>query len=381
MSITDLPLVNACINTAVAVLLVWGYLLIKQGRREAHERAMLAAVGLSALFLASYLTYHFQHGSTKFQGEGAIRYVYFAILLSHTILAVVNLPFVIMTLLRALKRDFDAHKRIAKSTWAVWVYVAITGPLVYLMLYQLFPGAPSAEAAKVEHGAQPAPVEPSPEAKAAFEAALALHRQEKDREALAKYREASALGHLGARCYSATIAARLGEVKTATVTIEEVLAKDPTNRHCRVLEARALVNAQRSEEAIPLLEAVVREEPNNAFFHASLGYAYFRRMWYPKAAEAFEKSIAIDASMPANVFNAGYAHFLENELAKAKPLLERSLAQGLSGEPAERAREAVEVITGRAWVCPMHPEEIGKPGDTCSECGMKLQVSPKALKE
>lgn len=344
---------------------------------------MLAAVGLSALFLASYLTYHFQQGSTKFTGQGPIRYVYFAILLSHTVLAVVNLPFVLMTLSRGLKRQFDAHKKIAGATWAVWVYVAITGPLVYLMLYQLFPGGPdvAGAATKTEAAAVRAGTPPSAEAQAAFDAALQLHKQEKDSEALAKYRQASDLGHLAARCYSATIAARLGEVKTATAAIEQVLAEDPTNTHCRVLEARALVNASRSEEAIPLLEAVVREDPSNAFFHASLGYAYFRRMWYPKAAAAFEKSVALDPSLPANVFNAGYAYFLESDFAKAKPLIDQALAAGLTGEVLERARESHAVITGEAHVCPMHPEEVGAPGSSCSECGMKLQVSPKALRE
>jgi putative membrane protein len=146
MSVADLPHLNAAINTLVALLLLAGALLAKGGRREAHKKVMLTAIGLSALFLASYLTYHFQHGSTKFTGEGWIRPVYFTILLTHTVLAVVSLPFIVTAVLRGLRGDIAGHRKIAKLTWAMWFYVSVTGPVVYLLLYQLYPAQPAAVA-------------------------------------------------------------------------------------------------------------------------------------------------------------------------------------------------------------------------------------------
>lgn len=139
MQVKDLPHFNAVINTIVALLLVAGLLLVKRGRREAHKRVMTAALMLSVVFLASYVVYHYGYGSTKFTGTGIARPIYFALLLSHTILAVVNLPFVIVTVARAWRGDFAAHRKIARYTWYMWFYVAATGPLVYLMLYQVYP--------------------------------------------------------------------------------------------------------------------------------------------------------------------------------------------------------------------------------------------------
>ena len=114
-----------------------GYLLIRAGRREAHRRAMLAALGCSALFLLSYLVYHFQVGSVRFQRGGAIRSVYLAILLSHTVLAVAVLPLVLVTTARALRGRFDDHRRVARWTLPVWGYVSVTGVVVYWMLYRM----------------------------------------------------------------------------------------------------------------------------------------------------------------------------------------------------------------------------------------------------
>jgi uncharacterized membrane protein YozB (DUF420 family) len=137
LTLRDLPTLNALLNALAALLLVVGWLLIRRRRIEAHRRAMLAAFATSALFLASYLVYHFQVGSVRFQGQGAVRTLYFAILLSHTVLAAAVPPLALVTLWRALARRFDRHRRIARWTLPIWLYVSITGVLVYWMLYRL----------------------------------------------------------------------------------------------------------------------------------------------------------------------------------------------------------------------------------------------------
>ena len=137
MTLRDLPALNAALNASSAVLLFTGWLLIRAGRREAHKRAMLAALGCSALFLCSYLVYHAQVGSVRFQGRGAIRTVYFAILISHTILAVAVVPLAVVTVVRALQARFDRHRRIARIALPIWGYVSVTGVIVYWMLYRL----------------------------------------------------------------------------------------------------------------------------------------------------------------------------------------------------------------------------------------------------
>jgi len=137
VTVRDLPALNASLNAASALLLLVGYLLIRAGRREAHRRAMLLALACSALFLVSYLTYHFHVGSVRFTKTGAIRSVYFAILISHTVLAVAILPLVLLTTARGLRGRFDAHRRIARVTLPLWAYVSVTGVVVYWMLYRL----------------------------------------------------------------------------------------------------------------------------------------------------------------------------------------------------------------------------------------------------
>jgi uncharacterized membrane protein YozB (DUF420 family) len=137
LSIRDLPTLNACLNSLAAVLLVVGYRLIRAGRREAHRRVMLAAFATSILFLISYLIYHFNAGSVRFQGTGAIRTIYLAILLTHTVLAA-TVPFLAaVTLRRAWAARFDQHRRIARVTLPIWLYVSITGVIVYWMLYRM----------------------------------------------------------------------------------------------------------------------------------------------------------------------------------------------------------------------------------------------------
>ena len=137
--ISYLPHVNACLNGTSAVLLFTGYTFIRSRNVVAHRACQVAALIVSLLFLASYLTYHYNHGSTRFQGAGIVRPIYFTILTTHTILAIVIVPLVILTFYRALRNDFARHRRIARITLPLWLYVSITGVIVYLMLYQIYP--------------------------------------------------------------------------------------------------------------------------------------------------------------------------------------------------------------------------------------------------
>ena len=137
MDVHALPALNACLNATSAVLLVTGYRLIRSGQRDAHRKVMLTAFGTSILFLISYLIYHAQVGSVPFEGQGKIRIVYFTILISHTILAA-TVPFLaIIALRRGLKGEFARHRKIARWTLPIWLYVSVTGVVVYLMLYRL----------------------------------------------------------------------------------------------------------------------------------------------------------------------------------------------------------------------------------------------------
>ena len=137
MTLRDLPAWNAALNATSAVLLAAGYAAIRGGRRETHRRFMLAACASSSLFLVSYLIYHFQVGSVPFTGQGTIRTVYFTILITHTILAVMIVPLVLVTLSRALRERFPAHRRVARITLPLWGYVSVTGVVIYWMLYRL----------------------------------------------------------------------------------------------------------------------------------------------------------------------------------------------------------------------------------------------------
>jgi uncharacterized membrane protein YozB (DUF420 family) len=134
---TVLPTVNASLNALSGAFLLVGYVLIRQRRINAHRNAMLGAFASSTLFLISYLVYHWHAGSRPFTGQGPIRYVYFAILISHVILAAAILPMAISTLSRGLRGRYVEHKRIAKWTFPTWMYVSVTGVIVYLMLYQM----------------------------------------------------------------------------------------------------------------------------------------------------------------------------------------------------------------------------------------------------
>lgn len=141
MDLTFLPHVNATLNATSGVLLLTGFYFVKKGRRGAHKNAMFGAVSCSAVFLVCYVIYHYSVGSVKFTGQGWIRPVYFTILISHTILAVALVPLVIMTLSRALRERFDRHRKIAKITFPVWIYVSFTGVAVYWLLYHAYPSS------------------------------------------------------------------------------------------------------------------------------------------------------------------------------------------------------------------------------------------------
>jgi putative membrane protein len=137
-SISTLPLVNATLNAIAAVLLVTGFICIKRGRVAAHRRVMISAFSTSVLFLLSYVIYHAQAGSRPFPGRGPIRTVYFLILISHVVLAAVIPPLAGLTLWRGLRGRFDRHVPLARWTLPLWLYVSVTGIVVYVMLYQLY---------------------------------------------------------------------------------------------------------------------------------------------------------------------------------------------------------------------------------------------------
>jgi len=139
ITLHDLPTVNAVLNATAAVLLVWGYTLIRRKKIAQHRRVMLSAFTVSVVFLICYLVYHFQVGSVKFPRPGWVRNVYWTILFTHTVLAV-TVPFLaVITLSRALRGRFVQHKKIARWTFPIWLYVSVTGVVVYFMLYHIYP--------------------------------------------------------------------------------------------------------------------------------------------------------------------------------------------------------------------------------------------------
>jgi uncharacterized membrane protein YozB (DUF420 family) len=137
ISVSELPAVNAALNSLSAIFLVGGYRFIRSRNIQAHKACMLSAFASSILFLACYLVYHYQVGSVPFKGQGSIRLVYFTILLTHTILATTVVPLALVTLFRAFRERFDSHRRIARWTFPIWLYVSVTGVIVYWMLYRM----------------------------------------------------------------------------------------------------------------------------------------------------------------------------------------------------------------------------------------------------
>ena len=145
MSIYDLPAVNASLNGLSAIFLTAGFIFIRQKKVIAHRNCMIFAFCVSAIFLICYVTYHsylavvLHRGPTRFENPLWFRPVYLTILLTHTVLAMVIVPMILITLIRALRERFDKHKQIARWTWPLWMYVSVTGVIVYLLLYQIFP--------------------------------------------------------------------------------------------------------------------------------------------------------------------------------------------------------------------------------------------------
>ena len=145
MSFTDLPAVNGCLNALSAVFLSAGYYFIRRKNQRAHQKCMIAAFVASTVFLGCYITYHgylacyLHRGPTVFRHPAGFRPIYLTILLTHTVLAVVIVPLALITLWRALKQRFPLHRKIARWTWPLWMYVSVTGVLIYLLLYQIFP--------------------------------------------------------------------------------------------------------------------------------------------------------------------------------------------------------------------------------------------------
>ena len=137
MGLSDLPALNATLNATSAVLLVTGYAFIRRGHIRRHRAAMIAACVTSTLFLTSYVIYHANIGSKPFTGSGPIRVVYFTILLTHVLLAITVLPLAVVTLTRGLRGRFDRHVAVARWTFPIWLYVSVTGVIVYLMLYRM----------------------------------------------------------------------------------------------------------------------------------------------------------------------------------------------------------------------------------------------------
>jgi putative membrane protein len=139
MNDSVLPHLNAALNAVSFVLLLAGFYFIRRRRVRAHITSMSAALAVSVLFLVSYVTYHYSYGSVKFTGTGFVRPVYFTILITHIILAAVIVPLVVVTLRLALRGEYARHRRVARWTYPIWLYVSVTGVVVYLMLYRLYP--------------------------------------------------------------------------------------------------------------------------------------------------------------------------------------------------------------------------------------------------
>ena len=137
MSVADLPALNATLNGVAACFLAAGYVAVRSGRRDVHRACMLAALTASALFLVSYVIYHANAGSRPFPGTGPVRAVYFAILITHVVLAAAIVPMVMITVAQALRGRFDRHARIARWTLPLWLYVSVTGVVIYWMLYRM----------------------------------------------------------------------------------------------------------------------------------------------------------------------------------------------------------------------------------------------------
>jgi len=139
MSVQDLPAVNATLNGLSALMLLSGFVFIKKGNRKAHQKCMIGAFSTSVVFLVCYLIYHFNAGHTSFKDPAWFRPLYLALLLTHVLLAVVIVPLILKALYHAAKGQFEKHRAVARWAWPLWMYVSVTGVVIYLLLYQIFP--------------------------------------------------------------------------------------------------------------------------------------------------------------------------------------------------------------------------------------------------
>lgn len=137
MQITDLPTINAILNGLCTLFLLFGYIQIKQGNKQIHQKYMMGALITSVIFLITYVIYHFQVGSVPYPHHDWTRPIYFAILIPHIILAAVNVPFIILLVWRAQQEHFERHKKLARYVWPSWMFVSLTGVIIYLMLYRI----------------------------------------------------------------------------------------------------------------------------------------------------------------------------------------------------------------------------------------------------
>lgn len=134
MSLSDLPLINSILNSISTILLLLSFLQIKKGNKKVHQKLMWSAFTVSGLFLISYLIFHFQVGSVPFKGQGWVRPIYFTILITHIILAAAIVPLILITLSRAVQEKFELHRKIARITWPLWMYVSVTGVVIYIFM-------------------------------------------------------------------------------------------------------------------------------------------------------------------------------------------------------------------------------------------------------
>ncbi len=369
MTLANLPTLNALINTLVAILLVVAFFLIRRGQTEAHRRVMLTAFGLSCAFLVSYLVYHYGHGSRRFAGEGWLRPFYFALLLSHTVLATLSLPLILMTLSRGLSGKFDKHRKIAKLTWAMWLYVAVTGPVVYILLYHV---------GSTAHAEEHVPAL-GDQGTADFRAAQALHKQGEELKALRRYQAAQAKGHVGAECYVAVLQGRHEGTGTSSVSLARSVGQHAFDIHCVTLWGRELIYQNKLRDAEQVLKHAVFIDKRDAFAHASLGFAQFRSFAYEEAAASFEEALTLDPRFAVYAYNAGLAHYLRGAYDPAETLYRNALSLGLNQELAQKANTDLDVIRGALWVCPMHAHITGKENDRCSVCQMALRPVSRHL--
>jgi len=215
-------------------------------------------------------------------------------------------------------------------------------------------------------------------AEALYREARVAQGKELNAEALRLFQEAAKDKHIGAHCFAVALA---DETKSATAALDALLLKHPHDSACLLLRARESIFAGKLAEAQKFAVNATKYGSKDPLTWATLGFAEFRRQEYLIAAQAFEKSVALDSSVSANVFNVGYAYYLGGEYEPAHRWLTRAIkAQALNSDLLARAKKSLAVIDGALWICPMHSEETGSSGETCGICKMDLEPISRGLK-